>query len=565
MLPNTIKGRLMLVSIIALLGMLVVSVATLFSEKATILDDRKVKTRHLVEVAYGILDHFQQQEKAGALSADDARKAAIAAIKALRYEGKEYFWINDLGTPVPKMVMHPTVPALDGTVLDAAKFNCATSLQEGTDGAVVSTDGKMNLFAAFVKVADKAGHGYVTYQWPKPKQGGGTTEETYPKLSYVKKFAPWDWVVGSGIYIDDIDALFRSRVLTLGAISLGVTAVIALLLLFITRGISNVINGIKEAMGAIQETKDLSRRVEVTGRNEVSEIGHSFNELVASFQDLIRGVVASAQEVLALTTQLASAAAHVAASSTRQKDSSSSMATAVEETRASIAQVADNSGEAHRIAEQAGELSNRGEAIVHDAAEEMSKIAGAVQESATRIQSLGEQSARISSIVGVIKEIADQTNLLALNAAIEAARAGEQGRGFAVVADEVRKLAERTTQSTQEIGAMIATIQGGTEEAVRAMQEGSSRVEGGVALAHQAGASMASIREGAGSVIAAVGDIRQALDEQSRAAQLVAESVESIVAMAEQNSAEMGDIASTSQRLEGLARRLQEMVEKFRV
>ena len=565
MLPNTIKGRLMLVSIIALLGMLVVSVATLFSEKATILDDRKVKTRHLVEVAYGILDHFQQQEKAGALSADDARKAAIAAIKALRYEGKEYFWINDLGTPVPKMVMHPTVPALDGTVLDAAKFNCATSLQEGTDGAVVSTDGKMNLFAAFVKVADKAGHGYVTYQWPKPKQGGGTTEETYPKLSYVKKFAPWDWVVGSGIYIDDIDALFRSRVLTLGAISLGVTAVIALLLLFITRGISNVINGIKEAMGAIQETKDLSRRVEVTGRNEVSEIGHSFNELVASFQDLIRGVVASAQEVLALTTQLASAAAHVAASSTRQKDSSSSMATAVEETRASIAQVADNSGEAHRIAEQAGELSNRGEAIVHDAAEEMSKIAGAVQESATRIQSLGEQSARISSIVGVIKEIADQTNLLALNAAIEAARAGEQGRGFAVVADEVRKLAERTTHSTQEIGAMISAIQRDTENAVRAMQEGSSRVEGGVTLARQAGASMASIREGAGRVISAVGGIRQALDEQSRATQLVAESVESIVAMAEQNSAETGDIASTSQRLEGLARRLQEMVEVFRV
>lgn len=213
MMPNTIKGKLLLVLVIALAGMGVVSVSALYSERNTILEDRKTKTRHLVEVAQGLLGYYEQQEKSGALSGDDARKAAIAAIKGLRYEGKEYFWINDLGTPVPKMIMHPTVPALDGKVLDAAKFNCATSLQDGIAGPVVETDGKMNLFVAFNTVANRAERGYVTYLWPKPKQGGGTTEETYLKLSYVVKFAPWNWVIGSGIYIDDVDEIFRARVI----------------------------------------------------------------------------------------------------------------------------------------------------------------------------------------------------------------------------------------------------------------------------------------------------------------------------------------------------------------
>jgi methyl-accepting chemotaxis protein len=565
MLPNTIRGKLLLVLVVALTGMLVVSVFALMSERSTILEDRKVKTRHLVEVAHGLLSYYEQQEKAGALAAEEARRAAVAAIKGLRYESKEYFWINDLGTPVPRMVMHATIPALDGKVLDAAKFNCATSLQDGSDGPITATDGKTNLFMAFNTVADRAGKGYVTYQWPKPKQGGGATEETFPKLSYVMKFAPWGWVIGSGIYIDDVDQIFRSRAATLGAISLAIAAAIGALLFLLVRGISGPIDGIKVAMKSIQETSDLSRRVAISGDSEIAAIGHSFNDLVASFQDLIRQVIKSADEVRALTTHLATGAAQVAAGSSEQKEASASMAAAMEETHASIAQVAANATDAHGIAEQAGELSGRGESIVHDAAAEMSKIAGAVQDSGRHIETLGEQSARISSIVSAIKEIADQTNLLALNAAIEAARAGEQGRGFAVVADEVRKLAERTTQQTAEITAMIDNIQGGTASAVQAMSEGSSRVQGGVELAREAGASMADIRSGAARVIEAVADITQALREQSAATQLVAGSVEKIVAMAEQNSSETGEIAATAEKLERLATDLHRTVERFHV
>ncbi|BCB26229.1 hypothetical protein SKTS_11150 [Sulfurimicrobium lacus] len=179
----SIKSRLLLVIVLALAGMLTVSIFALISEKSTLLEDRKVKTRHLVEVAHGVLAHYYEQQKSGLLSEEAAKKAAVAELKGMRYEGKEYFWLNDFTAPVPKMIMHPTVPALDGKVLDAKKFDCATSLQAGLDGPIEKTDGKKNLFVAFNEVANRAGQGFVTYNWPKPKAGGGTTTELYTKLS----------------------------------------------------------------------------------------------------------------------------------------------------------------------------------------------------------------------------------------------------------------------------------------------------------------------------------------------------------------------------------------------
>jgi methyl-accepting chemotaxis protein len=564
MFPQSIKGKLGLALVVTILGLVAVSIAAAIFDRNTLLEEKRTKTRHLVEVATSIASHFQGMEKSGAMPPEAAREAAIAAIKALRYEGKEYFWINDLAQPTPKMIMHPTLPSLDGTVLDAAKFNCATGLQDGDAGERIATDGKMNLFVAFATVARRAGHGFVTHLWPKPKDGGGVTEETFPKLSYVKLYEPWGWVIGSGIYIDDVDRHFFKQMGMLGLIVLAIALALGALLLYLMRSISVPINDIRAAMMSIRQSNDLSLRVKVAGRNEIADIGNSFNELISGFQVLIRQVLSSSNEVKKLATHLTGAASHVAASSTEQLDATTSMAAAMEKTRTSIDQVAGNSSQANQIAEQAGELADRGEAIVRNAADEMRRIAGAVQDSAGHVQSLGQQSERISSIVGAIKDVADQTNLLALNAAIEAARAGEQGRGFAVVADEVRKLAERTAQSTEEITQMIQGIQSGMASAVRAMQEGSSRVEGGVALANEAGKSMASIREGADRVIAAVGDITHSLHEQAESAHLIAENVGRITTMTERNNAETSAIADTVGQLERLASQLEETVRRFR-
>ena len=221
------RTKILFIIGLMLVGIAAVITLSLLTMKREMFEDRKVKTKHVVESAYGVLAHYDDLAKQGKMTVADAQAAAAMVIKGLRYEGTEYFWINDDKTPVPTMIMHPTVTSLDGKVLDDAKFNCATSLQEGTNGAIRKTDGRMNLFTAFVQVAKAGGHGYVTYNWPKPLKGGGATAELFPKMSYVKMFAPWGWVIGSGIYIDDVDAAFYKE----SAKYMVVTAVIVALIL----------------------------------------------------------------------------------------------------------------------------------------------------------------------------------------------------------------------------------------------------------------------------------------------------------------------------------------------
>jgi methyl-accepting chemotaxis protein len=241
------------------------------------------------------------------------------------------------------------------------------------------------------------------------------------------------------------------------------------------------------------------------------------------------------------------------------------MAAAVEEMSVSIDQVRDNSREAHAVATEAGQQSRTGGQVVHSAAGEMGKIADAVNVAAQSIRELEDTSNEISSIVNVIREIADQTNLLALNAAIEAARAGEQGRGFAVVADEVRKLAERTANSTQQIAGMIDKVQAGARRAATEMESGVNRVSEGVSLAHQAGDSITGIQNGATRVATVVEDIAAALNEQASAAQDIAQGVERIAQMSEESSAAAHQTAHATQQLRVLASELQGSVSRFRL
>ncbi|MDQ1363166.1 MAG: methyl-accepting chemotaxis protein, partial [Pseudomonadota bacterium] len=415
----------------ALVGMILIAVFALQSERATLLEDRKVKTRHLVESAHSLLGHFYDLQQKGVLSEEAAKDAAVQAIKALRYEKNEYFWVNDFTTPVPKMLMHPTVPALDGTVLDAAKFNCATSLQAGLDGTIETTDGKKNLFVAFNEVANRSGQGYVTYNWPKPKAGGGATEELYTKLSFVKKFEGWNWLIGSGIYIDDMERIFWNHAIWLISIILAITTLVGGGMIVVIRRITRSLNELESAMEQIQTSNDLARRVTVTSGDEIGRIGISFNQMIQNFQEIIQQVITNSRVVMQAANKLSASSSRVAGSSKIQSEATAAMAAAVEGMKNSVEHVADSSRETHEIARKSGELSTQGGEVVCGAALEMSKIAESVTQSSHLIQKLGEHSRQISAIVNVIKEIADQTNLLALNAAIEAARAGEQGRGFA--------------------------------------------------------------------------------------------------------------------------------------
>ena len=282
-------------------------------------------------------------------------------------------------------------------------------------------------------------------------------------------------------------------------------------------------------------------------------------------REMVGGISSSAAQLGEASRQLAQASGAVADSSARQSEATSSTAAAVEEMTVGIGQIADSAREAHDQSLQSEELSRKGSSIIHGAAAEMGKIADSVEASSAIIGTLEQQSQEISAVVNVIKEIADQTNLLALNAAIEAARAGEQGRGFAVVADEVRKLAERTTASTQEIAVTIRKIQDGTRDAVQSMVAGVDQVRSGMALAQQAGSSIVEIESGAQRVAGVVNDITSSLREQNAASNEIARNVELIATMVESNNAAAGDAASAAQRLEELADGLARSVGSFRL
>ena len=284
-----------------------------------------------------------------------------------------------------------------------------------------------------------------------------------------------------------------------------------------------------------------------------------------TLRTMISTIVSNAEHVASAADQLLNASEEVADRARQQSDAASSMAASVEEMAVSIDQVKENAGEAHGISQQSAVISEEGAGVIHTAASEMRKISEAVQASSEIVEDLGRQSDQITSIVNTIREIADQTNLLALNAAIEAARAGEQGRGFAVVADEVRKLAERTSLATTEIEQMIVGIQGDTVGAVEAMNAALPEVQQGVELAASASESLREIEEGARRTLGRIGEVADATKEQSTASTSIAQRVEQIANMVEETSDTIRGTATTALQLQDIAVSLKQLISRFRV
>lgn len=356
-----------------------------------------------------------------------------------------------------------------------------------------------------------------------------------------------------------------SALLMQSGISIIVLLVTMALGYWIARSITHPLHKLKTAISDIQQSNDLTRCLDVESKDELGQTAEAFNQLIESLRASMNQVVEGANTVLQLSGQVAAASTQVAASSQTQSDAASAMAASVEEMTVSINQISDHAREAQEISGNSNELSNRGSEVILKVVRDMKSIAENVHQSSMIIQELGQQSDQIHSIVQVIKEIADQTNLLALNAAIEAARAGEQGRGFAVVADEVRKLAERTTRSTEEIAGMIGKIQDGAKHAVASMDVGVNCVNQGVVLAGQAGDAIHQIQSGSRQVSVAITDISSAIKEQSAASNEIAQHVEKVAQMSDENTAAIQSSSAIAQDLQNLATDLKNTVAKFRI
>ncbi|WP_411183932.1 methyl-accepting chemotaxis protein [Pseudomonas sp.] len=282
-----------------------------------------------------------------------------------------------------------------------------------------------------------------------------------------------------------------------------------------------------------------------------------------NLRKMIDGIRKEGEELQQTAHTLNGASQSIVHSTSEESQSAASMACAMEQMIQNIGQIAGHARNAQEISSHSEELASSGGQVIMGVVDGMSRIAEAVNESSATITALGESSEEIHSIIQVIKSIAEQTNLLALNAAIEAARAGEAGRGFAVVADEVRNLAARTAQSTQEITGMIERIRSSTVQAVSSMQTGVTRVNDGVSLARQAGESINEIRGGAHRAAEVVEEISQTIGEQSRASTEVAERVEHIAQMSQQNSRTVHELADAAKSLDRVARSMQNAVLQF--
>lgn len=324
---------------------------------------------------------------------------------------------------------------------------------------------------------------------------------------------------------------------------------------------SDFLLNIAECRGSL----DQRLAVAALANDESGDLGRWINSFVDKIDDTVSSVLHVAEQVTSSSSELARISARVAESSSMQNQAAASTSSAVDVMSGSITEVASRATATENISNNANTLSLDGKNIVADAVREMEKTATSISELSELIETLDKRSVEISGILNVIREIADQTNLLALNAAIEAARAGEQGRGFAVVADEVRKLAERTAASTTEITGMIHMIQEETRHAVGTMQDCRQQAESGVELANQAGQSLEQINEGADNTLQMVREIAQATREQIETGNRIAQNVERIAQMAEENNTQVLDAARSAHTLEQLASDLQKAVSKFSV
>ncbi|VXC78290.1 Methyl-accepting chemotaxis protein McpP [Pseudomonas sp. 9AZ] len=536
-----INRRLWLILVVAIVMLIIQGALLLKQIEADLYAAKSEKTQHVVQSAAGILQHYHALEAAGGITREAAQKQAAEIIRNLRYDGQEYFWIND---QTPVMVMHPTNPKLEGQNLSGFK----------------DPDGKA-LFNEMVAISKSQGAGQVNYRWPKP-----SASDPVPKVSYVQLFQPWGWIIGSGVYVDDVQAEFHTQALKTLLIGLVIAALVALLIVLIVRSITQPLRHAVDAMANIASGDgDLTRTLDTQGNDELSALSRHFNAFTEKLRQVIKHSLDSAGQLDAAARNLGEVAGQSQQHSEQQSQQMELVATAINQVTYGVQDVAKNAEHAATEVHTAEEQALQGQQNIEGSLRQINALSATIDQAVTVIQALAQESTQIGSVLEVIRSIAEQTNLLALNAAIEAARAGEQGRGFAVVADEVRLLAQRTQKSTAEIQVMIERLQGNSEAAVKVINDSSQASQLTIEQARQAGTSLTLIASGLRNLSGLNASIASATLQQSHVVEDINQNVTQAASLAHNNALAAQQSSDAGQHLGQLAEQLNRLLGQFRV
>ena len=575
---------MMCMGIIFFKSMLAATEEEVQNYRDTLVADVERELKIETETAISVIDTVYKRQQAGQLTEDQAKAEAAALIRAMRYDnGAGYFWID-------------TYDGINVVLLGRAET-------EGKSRINLTDPHGKQFIKEMIENGQKSGGGYTDLMFAKPNQ-----TEPLPKRNYTASFAPYRWVIGTGVWIDYIDGKvaevqaradeeFRSNFIISVIAMIILEGILILVSLFLSKRMIQPIRDLTEAVDVLAtgdfRMSNNSIPIDSERGDEIGVMSQAVLNLRKNINNMVKKVAESAEQVAAASEQLTASAdqsshainqvaesiVRVAGAATEQFSEVENASKQSEQLKTNMNTFTDTLSASSSKIEETNKAAEMGGKSVADAVDQMKIIETSVSEASTVIAQLGEESDKIGKIVDAIAAIADQTNLLALNAAIEAARAGEHGRGFAVVADEVRKLAEQSQTSAQEISNLIGSIQEKAQDAVHSMQDSVKQTQSGVDIVDSAGKTfkeiavmVTDVEEGSERMEAIVAElvgstevITKSVDHINNKSREVAKESETVSAASEEQTATMHEIADASRSLSIQAQNMQEVIAKFKI